>query len=292
MTVTKMSTAIDSKMSAVYAGVMKKTGPFTIDELVEATGFDKRTIAYYVQEGLLPRVGRRGRLTRYSQSFANRLLVIKHLRQAEETGERPIPMTLAEIREALDRIPATELDAMAAGALPISQIDGDTEPPGDDLNGIRPPPPEGRWARAYKAPPDMATRETRMNLMLKETGEPDLFVPSQPTLSRSSDEAFSVAEDPMAHRTRERAFPTEEIHACSGPPPDRNDEIAELAELLRDLARTTATAGRSRGLSQTRTNATITPGLDLSAVELDENSRPLLERAARLLRKLTTSEGR
>jgi DNA-binding transcriptional MerR regulator len=279
-------------MSAVYAGVMKKIGPFTIDELVEATGFDKRTIAYYVQEGLLPRVGRRGRLTRYPQSFANRLLVIKHLRQAEETGERPIPMTLAEIREALDRIPTTELEAMAAGAIPISQIDSDTEAPGDDLDGILPPPPEDGLLPAGKAPPEMATSEARMNLMLEETGEPDLFVPSRLTPSRSSEEDFSVAEGLMACRTREPAFPTEEIHGCSGPPPDRNDEIAQLAELLRDLARTTATSGRSRGLSQTRTNATITPGLDLSAVELDENSRLLLERAARLLRKITTGEGR
>ncbi len=178
------------------------------------------------------------------------------------------------------------------GALPISLIDSDTEAPVDDLDGIRPPPPEDGLLPAGKAPPEMATSEARMNLMLEETGEPDLFVPSQPTRARSSDDAFSVAEGPMANKTRERAFFSDEIDACSGPPPDRNDEIAQLAELLRDLARTTATSGRSRGLSQTRTNATITPGLDLSAVELDENSRPLLERAARLLRKITTREGR
>lgn len=31
---------------------------FTLDEIEKKTGFDKRTIAYYVQQGLLPKVGR------------------------------------------------------------------------------------------------------------------------------------------------------------------------------------------------------------------------------------------
>lgn len=271
---------------------MKKTGPFTIDELVEATGFDKRTIAYYVQEGLLPRVGRRGRHTRYSQSFANRLLVIKQLREAEETGERPIPMTLAEIRQAMDRIPATELDAMAAGARPISLIDSFAEPPEDDFDGFQLPPQEDQLVRAYRVPLEMATRESRMNLMLEETDEPDLFVPSQLPGARTSNEALSVDEEPMAYKMRERAFFSEEIDACSGSPLDRDDEIAQLTELLRDLARAITGSGRRRGLSQSWTHASITPGLNLSAVELDENSRPLLERAARLLRKLSTGERR
>ena len=37
---------------------------FTAEELERETGFDRRTIAYYVQEGLIPRVGRRGPRTR------------------------------------------------------------------------------------------------------------------------------------------------------------------------------------------------------------------------------------
>ena len=74
----------------------------TIDELTELTGFDRRTIAYYVQEGLLPKVGRRGRLTRYPQFIVDRLLFIKRLREAEETGERAMPMTLAEIRNVFE----------------------------------------------------------------------------------------------------------------------------------------------------------------------------------------------
>lgn len=178
------------------------------------------------------------------------------------------------------------------GTPPISLIDSDTEPLDDDLDGIRPPPQEEHWVYACEGPPDMATRDARMNLMLEETDEPDLFVPSQMPHARISEEALAVAEEPVAYKRRERAVFTDEIDACSGPSPDRSDETAQLAELLRDLARTTAEASRNRGLSQTRTDATITPGLSLSATELDEDSRPLLERAARLLRKLATGESR
>ena len=42
---------------------------YTLDEVEQQTGFDKRTIAYYVQQGLLPKVGRRGPKTRYPQLF-------------------------------------------------------------------------------------------------------------------------------------------------------------------------------------------------------------------------------
>ena len=45
----------------------KKQPSYTARELEEETGFDRRTIAYYVQEGLLPRVGRRGPRTRYPE---------------------------------------------------------------------------------------------------------------------------------------------------------------------------------------------------------------------------------
>ncbi len=61
---------------------------YSIAELEKLSGFDRRTIVYYIQEGLLPKVGRRGRLTRYPQKVVDRLLFIKLLREAEESGER------------------------------------------------------------------------------------------------------------------------------------------------------------------------------------------------------------
>ena len=43
---------------------MRELESFSIDELVEKSGVDRRTISYYIAEGLLPRVGRLRLLTR------------------------------------------------------------------------------------------------------------------------------------------------------------------------------------------------------------------------------------
>ena len=62
---------------------------YTARELEEETGFSRRTIAYYVQVGLLPRVGRRGPKTRYPQLVRDRLLFIRRVREAEGAGRVP-----------------------------------------------------------------------------------------------------------------------------------------------------------------------------------------------------------
>ena len=71
---------------------------YTARELEEETGFSRRTIAYYVQVGLLPRVGRRGPKTRYPKLVRDRLLFIRRVRGAEGAG----------------RVPATPLREIAA----------------------------------------------------------------------------------------------------------------------------------------------------------------------------------
>ena len=73
---------------------------YTLDEIEERTGFDKRTIAYYVQEDVLPKVGRRGPRTRYPQLFLDRLLFIKRVRDLQDTGRilRLDAYTLALVR--------------------------------------------------------------------------------------------------------------------------------------------------------------------------------------------------
>ncbi len=62
---------------------------YTARELEEETGFRRRTIAYYVQVGLLPRVGRRGPKTRYPKLVRDRLLFIRRVREAEGAGKVP-----------------------------------------------------------------------------------------------------------------------------------------------------------------------------------------------------------
>jgi hypothetical protein len=59
---------------------------YSIDELDELTGFNQRTISYYIQQGLLPKVGRRGRSTRYPQLFVDRLKFIQRVRELQDSG--------------------------------------------------------------------------------------------------------------------------------------------------------------------------------------------------------------
>jgi DNA-binding transcriptional MerR regulator len=59
---------------------MKKE-KYTIEELSELTGFTRRTMRYYVQEGLIEPPGGRGRGGFYYDSHLQRLLQIKALQE-------------------------------------------------------------------------------------------------------------------------------------------------------------------------------------------------------------------
>ncbi|UCF68887.1 MAG: MerR family transcriptional regulator [Acidobacteriota bacterium] len=92
-----------------------------MEELVEKTGFDRRTIAFYVQEGLLPRIGRRGPRTRYPKLFADRLALIKRLRELQDAGKAG-SVTLREIGEIFESVPAAVIAQIAAGTRPLASI--------------------------------------------------------------------------------------------------------------------------------------------------------------------------
>ena len=60
---------------------------YALAELVAATGFDRRTIVYYIQSGLLPKVGRRGPHTRYPEDCLTRLLFIQGVKTLQTEGK-------------------------------------------------------------------------------------------------------------------------------------------------------------------------------------------------------------
>ncbi len=94
-------------------------GSYTTSELERETGFGRRTIAYYVQEGLLPRVGRRGPRTRYPELVRDRLLFIRHVRDAEAESEIR-PVSLSRLRELFEALPRGLVASVAAGETPIT----------------------------------------------------------------------------------------------------------------------------------------------------------------------------
>lgn len=81
---------------------------YALSDLEAESGFDKRTIAYYISEGLLPKVGRRGPKTRYPQDFLDRLMFIRRVRDLQDAG-KVRPVTLQEISEIMDGLPAERI---------------------------------------------------------------------------------------------------------------------------------------------------------------------------------------
>jgi DNA-binding transcriptional MerR regulator len=78
---------------------------YTLDDLVNHTGFSKRQIRYYITEKLVPGAGnQRGPNAVYGEETLRRLEMIKVLK-AQKMGPIGRTMTLAEIRHSLDNEP-------------------------------------------------------------------------------------------------------------------------------------------------------------------------------------------
>ncbi|MBT8442284.1 MAG: hypothetical protein KJO76_07855 [Gammaproteobacteria bacterium] len=87
---------------------------YTLYELEAESGFDKRTITYYISMGLLPRVGRRGPKTTYPQEFHDRLMFVKRTRDLQDDGQLRA-VTLNEIGEVMRDLSADDYGALARG---------------------------------------------------------------------------------------------------------------------------------------------------------------------------------
>ncbi len=92
---------------------------YTAAELERETGFDRRTIAYYVQIRLLPKVGRRGSRTRYPKLFRDRLLFIRQVREAEQTGAVQ-PVSLRDMRKIFEHARSELISQVADGRTPVT----------------------------------------------------------------------------------------------------------------------------------------------------------------------------
>lgn len=108
---------------------------FTIHELEELSGFDRRTIAYYTQEGLLPKVGRRGRGTVYPAAFKERLMFIRAVRNLQDAGSLRA-VTLAEIKGLMTSMSTQTILNLKTSADPEEAIRALFHDPDWDTRGI------------------------------------------------------------------------------------------------------------------------------------------------------------
>jgi DNA-binding transcriptional MerR regulator len=101
---------------------MPTTRTYTMEEVEKQSGFDRRTIAYYVQKRLLPKVGRRGPRTRYPQTFLDRLLFVKMIREKQDLGEVG-NLSLTDIRDILENVRPETIADMVKGDEPLPSVD-------------------------------------------------------------------------------------------------------------------------------------------------------------------------
>ncbi len=106
---------------------MPITRTYTMEEVENRSGFDRRTIAYYVQKRLLPKVGRRGPRTRYPQTFLDRLLFVKMIREKQDHGEVG-NLSLKDIRDILERVRPETIADMVKGEEPLPVVDVGASP--------------------------------------------------------------------------------------------------------------------------------------------------------------------
>lgn len=285
---------------------------YALSELVERTGFDRRTIVYYIQSGLLPKVGRRGPHTRYPDECLSRLLFIKGVRELQVSGQL-LTATLAEIgralsaldtqgiRDILDRgLPSAEIEQLfavpaAADPLPAEPPDAAHTSP-----GVAAPSPlqaEGSASRSESASPapggdkrsyGLADASIRQRFAAERTST----APAVP-MPEDTHPRLPVLQ-PVADGTPILAGPTPDSGSTPGGPESADagrDEHTDLGHLLRQLElRPTLNPRRSPpGAPEQWTEIPITSRVYLSVRGLPEEDAGLAEALARLLKRALRS---
>ena len=272
-------------------------GSYTTSELERDTGFGRRTIAYYVQEGLLPRVGRRGPRTRYPELVRDRLLFIRRVREAEAESEIR-PVSLRDLRELFEALPRGLVASVAAGDTPmtadiVSLASVEQRSMVDRVTALRRrllaegPAPTPRPSFTEDRMPDVRTMEElepRSDTdelrvaMPRETEDPGAMYLAAPRLP-----AFPF-EDDVAADAADR-------HRSPGDPDEEADTLAnQLSWVLNELR---SQARRRRELApdaiDTWSQVEVSSDIRLSIRGMADEDAFLLRVAGRLLRQVLES---
>lgn len=239
-----------------------KAASYTIGDLERETGFDRRTIAYYVQEELLPRVGRRGPRTRYPRLVRDRLLFIRRVRDAEEAGTVS-PVSLKDFRRIFDRVSPSLIAGVANERIAVTA----------DL--------VQEASTAFRLP-DLRRAGVRLpetrRAALSRRVEPRVTEPGRPRFYASA--AREGPEEPLLQAP---AAPPADLEAER---PGRTTEALLADSLSRLQRRARRRRKRKEGGVDTWTRVRITREIALSVRGLDEDDRKLVERVRKALRRL------
>ena len=252
---------------------------FSITELEEQTGFDRRTIVYYIQQGLVPRPGRRGPNTRYPEDAQLRLRFVRGVKDQQDQGHCGT-VTLADIRRMLGALDPPALRDIVERGVPAGELDALIEraTPPVAAEPVQPPPPP---APAPPAPPPVQrpTVGDRRSYGLADAG--------------IRNRVSSAPASPVAPTPRDDVEPQPPAPVPAAPPPAASPAFDpawedNLGELLRQLEVRPGLAGRrlAPGASEHWTEIPITSRVFLSVRGLAEGDAPLADAVARALKKV------
>jgi DNA-binding transcriptional MerR regulator len=97
----------------LMSGDQSDTDSFTLDDLAIKTGFDRRVIRSFIEQGLLRGPDTMGRYARYSQAHVDRLLAIKTMRNTQG-------LAISQVRRALLSMSHKEIQKLAQRSSPMS----------------------------------------------------------------------------------------------------------------------------------------------------------------------------
>lgn len=272
---------------------------YTIYELEAETGFDRRTITYYISMGLLPRVGRRGPKTTYPQEFHDRLMFVKRTRDLQDAGQLRA-VTLNEVGEVMRDLSADDYGAVARGQRSDDWIRELFVEPDWDTSGM---PTAAEVATDYgdiplRAPVEPAEsrpsrmaslrqRRRQMRMRPEPSGKQldwgdagDASAPAATTFGEFDEQAAeqSSVEPP--------AMPMElDLGADRADDSELLERISELSRIVQERARVGAQS-TSDYSGERLIRVPITDDIMLSVRNVPEGDAQLVEDLAELLRRV------
>lgn len=280
---------------------------YSITELGQQSGFDRRTIVYYIQQGLLPKAGRRGPNTRYPEEVLLRLQFVRGVKTLQDEG-RSGTITLAQVRAMLGRVDGAALRELLDGGLQPDALEpllaaAAAEPPATDAGTMAHSPAAAASATPPAQPAAPAGGGGGASLFSRQA-------PARPTVGDGR--SYGLADAGIRKRfgtpsaAPEGAAPAPALPGTRDggqpPPPATPAEEAgsvaisaesaaihaDLGQLLRELEIRPAMQARrlAPGSAEQWTEIPITGRVYLSVRGLSEADAPLAEAVARGLKKL------
>ena len=251
---------------------------YTATELQRETGFDRRTIAYYVHEGLLPKVGRRGSRTRYPKLIRDRLLFIRQVREAERRGT-VAPVSLRDLREIFEQASPELISRVADGLISITpEVVSRISPRLLPLDRRR-AAIEDRWGPVRE---ERTRRESRRTLAESSFNEPVSEEIESPEMRYWRD---SHPEEEGNRRTTDRDTADVSYRQERAEDFELSQE-SELGELLAALQEIAQRRGHPSSAIDRWLRTEVSPDITLSVRGATDEAAPLLERAVHRLRRL------